>query len=141
MPGGVNFRSARVAKVIAFAQKHPIQAQASADKAHILDEDLLEADDFIEGKRVPSGLHYRAAPSLQPVARRPFAFNLETSADVGQQHEARRARDQVATGAAHRVAGLRGEIEFQELLESLRAPDDRTEPARAQKIVAHTVTL
>src|SRR5436305_6239673 len=99
MPGGVNFRSARVAKVIAFAQKHPIQAQASADKAHILDEDLLEADDFIEGKRVPSGLHYRAAPSLQPAARRPFALDFEAGAAVGQQHETGRAGHQMSAGA------------------------------------------
>ena len=78
----------RVAEVVPFAQKHPVEAQAWAHKAGILEEKAVQAGDFIEGEPVSSGLHHRAAPSLQPGARHPFALYLETRPAVAQQHEA-----------------------------------------------------
>src|ERR1700730_4929497 len=45
----------------------------------------------------------------------------------------------MSAGAANGFACLGREIERQEFRESLGAPDDRTKPASAQKIVAHAV--
>ena len=88
-----------------------------------------------------SCLQDRAAPSLQPVARRPFALDLEACTVVGQQHEAGRARDQMAAGTANDCACLGGKVEFENLLQGVGPPDDGTESACAQKIVANAVAL
>ena len=55
----------------------------------------MQAQDFIERELVFPGLQHGAAPPLQPVARRPLAFDLEAGAAVGEQQEAGRARDDV----------------------------------------------
>ena len=127
--------------MVPFAEENAVGTQAAAYEARVLDEDALKADDFIERERVLAGLQDRAAPSLQPVARRPFALDLEAGPAVGQQHEAGGARNQMGAGAAHGFPRLGGEVERQKFRERLGAPDDRAEPAGAQEIVAHAMPL
>ena len=99
----------------------------------------MEANDFIEGERVPSSLHDSAAPSLQPGAGRPFALDLEAGPAVGQQHEAGGAGHKMGAGAADGVPRPGGKVCFKEARESLGAPDDRAEAAVAEQVVAHAV--
>ena len=73
-----------IAGVVAIAEEHAVGAQARLHEARVLDEDAVKPDDFVEREPVLPRLQDGAAPSLQPVARRPFAFNLETRAAVGE---------------------------------------------------------
>ena len=99
----------------------------------------MQPEDFVERQRVLAGLQHRAAPPLQPVARRALALDLEARAAVGQQHEARRARDQMGAGAADGFARLGGEIQADEFGQRRCAPDDRAKASGAQQIVADAV--
>ena len=127
--------------VVPFAEENAVGTQAGADESRVLDQDALKADDFIESEPVLAGLQDRAAPPLQPVARRALALDLEAGPAVGQQHEAGGARDQMGARAAHGFPRLGGEIEREKFRQSFGAPDDRAEPAGAQQIVAHAVAL
>jgi hypothetical protein len=53
-----------------------------------------------------SGLQHRAAPPLQPAARRLFAFDLEAGAAVRQQKETGRARDHVRASTSNDLVRL-----------------------------------
>src|ERR1700737_2450678 len=94
--------------VVALAEKDAIGPQADMDKASILDQDVLEADDFIEGKFVFPGLQYSLAPTFQPVAWRPFPFDFKTRAAIGQQQEARGARHDMSACPAESFSRLLG---------------------------------
>ena len=72
----------------------------------------VKADDFIEGQAVLAGLQDGAAPSLQPVARRALALNLEAGPAVGQQHETGGARDQMCARMPHGFPCFGREVEF-----------------------------
>ena len=70
--------------VVALAEKDAVGPQPNMHKPAILDQDVLQPDDFIEGEFVFSGLQYSFAPALQPVAGRPLSLDFKTSAAVGQ---------------------------------------------------------
>ena len=80
--------------------------QTRVHEPSVLDEDTVKAKDFIKRKRIPAGLQDRTAPSLQAVARRTLALDLETGLAVGQQHEAGSARDQLYSPAIARLTLL-----------------------------------
>ena len=101
----------------------------------------MQPDDFVQGQRVPSGLQDRTAPALEPSARRALAFDLKARATVGQQKEARRARDQVSPGAPDGFPCSLGEIEGKTPGEHRRPPDDGTEARGAEQIVTNAVPL
>ena len=101
----------------------------------------MKTDYFVECEAVLPCLQDGAAPAFQAVARRPFALNLEAGAAIGAQHEACCTCNEMAASAAHGLARLAGEIESQHPPQRLSAPDDRTEPARAQEIVADAMAL
>src|SRR5690606_35843279 len=105
----------------------------------ILDQHLVEPDDLVDIELVAPCLHDGAAPSLQPVARRTFAFNLEARAAVGQQHETRSSGDEMGAGATDGLARLLVERPTDEPLQRFGAAYDRTEAPRAQQVVADAV--
>jgi hypothetical protein len=129
----------RIAVLIPFAQKDAVGTQAHKHESRVLDKDAVKSDDFLERERVLSRLLDSATPSLEAVARRTLALDLETGLAVGQQHEAGGAGYQMSARAPHGFPRPGRDVERQELRESSGTPDDRTEPAGAQKIVAHAV--
>ena len=126
--------------MVPLAQENAVGPQAGPREARVLDQDAMQAHDFVERQRVLPGLQHRAAPPLQPVARRPFAFDLEAGAAVGQQKEAGRARDHVRAGASNDLVRLGSERARAEVRERLRPANDRAEGRRAEQVVAHLVT-
>ena len=98
-PRADEFRQ-RIALMVALAEEDAVRTQTGVYEARVLDEDALQANDFVQRERVLAGLQDRAAPAFQAAARRPFALDLETGAAVGKQHETGRARHHVRAGAA-----------------------------------------
>ena len=131
----------RNARMIAFPQEPAVGPQARAHEACVLDKEAVKTDYFVECEAVLPCPQDGATPAFQAVARRPFTFNLEAGAAIGEQHEARCTCNEMAASAAHGFARLAGEIESQHPTQGLSAPYDRTEPARAQEIVADAMAL
>ena len=100
----------------------------------------MQAQDLVKRQRVFSGLQHRAAPPLQPAARRLFAFDLEAGAAVREQKETGRARDHVRAGASNDLVRLGSERARAEVGERLRPANDRAEGRRAEQVIAHLVT-
>ena len=130
-----------VVAVVPFAQKDPVVAIADRGQAIIADQDAVQAVDLglIEGAL--AGLEHRASPALQAVDGRALAFDLETRAAVGQQHEACRTRHDMAARLADGLLGPPGQIERDQRFELLGAPDHRAEGAGAKQVVPDAVAL
>jgi hypothetical protein len=56
--------------MVAFTQEHAIGAQALVDEPPVLDEDVVQSDDLVEGELVLPRLQDGAPPSLETAARR-----------------------------------------------------------------------
>lgn len=110
-------------------------------KSRVLDEDVVKAKDFFKRKRIPASLQDRAAPSLQPVARRTLTLDLETGLAVGQQRETGSACNEMGAGSTHDLPSPGRKVQRQKSRQSRGAPDNRTKPAAAQKIVSHAVAF
>ena len=82
-PGTDKLRE-RIAVVVALAKKNAIRTQARLNEPRILNENALQPSDLVQGKRIFASLEDRASPSLEPVPRRSFAFDLKTRAAVGE---------------------------------------------------------
>ena len=97
----------RVAVVVALSEKHAVGPQADMDEPGIFDQDAPgRAAHFIDAQFVLFHLPDAAAPTFKPVARRALALDLEARAAVGQQQEARGARDEVAADSSDRLRRL-----------------------------------
>jgi hypothetical protein len=64
--------------LIPSAQKDAVGTQAHKHESRVLDKDAVKSDDFLERERVLSRLLDSATPSLEAVARRTLALDLET---------------------------------------------------------------
>ena len=137
-PGTDEFRP-WIAVVVSFAEEDAVKSQSRPNESRVLDQDALQAGDFLDRQPVLAGLQDRTAPPLQPAARRTLALDLEAGPAVGEQHETGSARNEMGARAPDDVARPGGEIELHELRERLGAPDHRTESDRAQEIVPHAV--
>ena len=131
----------RVALVVPLSQENAVGTETGMHETGVLDQDALQAKDFVEGEGIPAGFEDGAAPALQAGARRALALDLETRPAVGQQHETRGARHQMGARAAHGFPRLGGKVEPQEPGERLGAPDDGAESAGAQQVVAHAMAF
>src|SRR5262249_7159488 len=98
------------------------------------------AQDLVQRKGVFAGLEDSAPPSLEPVARRPFAFDLEAGAAVSEQKETRGARNEMCASPPDRLARLCGEIKGDRILQSLGPAYDRTEARGPEEIIAYTMS-
>src|SRR5258705_4858351 len=125
--------------MIALAEKDAVQAESDMAETVVLYQDALQADDFIQSELVLPGLQHGLAPTLQPVARRTFAFDLKACAAVGQQHEAGGARDNTCARSPEGFGGLPVEPSFGEFFEAFGPSHDGAITA-AKQIVADTVT-
>jgi hypothetical protein len=94
----------RITQMVALADECPVGPEARAHEARVLDEDIVQPDDLVEGERVLPRLEYGAPLSFETVARRTFALNLEARAAVGQQQEADGPRGEMGANAAHGIA-------------------------------------
>ena len=74
----------RIAKMVALAQEHATWTKARMHEAGVLDEDVVQPDDFTDGELVLSGLQDGTPPTLQSVARGALSFNLEAGVAVGE---------------------------------------------------------
>jgi hypothetical protein len=63
---------------VAVADKTPFVAQAERHKAIVTNDDALQAKQFVEIDRLASGFAEGAAPALDTLSRRMFAFNFNT---------------------------------------------------------------
>ena len=115
-----------VAVVVTLTQEDAVRSQPRMDEACILDEDAVQADDLRQREIVLAGLQNRAAPSLQSVSRRAFAFDLEARPAICEQHEAGRTGDQMGAGTTDGLPGFGREVELEELLQCRSAANDRT---------------
>ena len=128
-----------IAMMIALANKHAVGTKACLHEPCVFDQNAVKAYDFIEGKLGPASLHDGFAPTLQPVARRPFAFDLEARPAVGQEQETGGAGYELTGGAANSLAGLFSKRQIDKTGERLRSANDGTEAPRAEQIVPDAV--
>src|ERR1700674_386572 len=129
----------RVAVVIALAQKHTIWPQADAHKPLILYQYPLKPNDLIKSKLVFARLQNGPAPPLQPVARRPFAFDFKTGKAIHQKQEACRTGNEMRARAPQRFGRLLPKSALRKLCQQFRPSYDWTKSAAAEKVVPHAV--
>jgi hypothetical protein len=131
----------RIAVMVVLAEEDAVRTQTGANEPSVLDKNPLHPEDFFQRERVLPGLEQGPPPSLQTVARRPLPFDFKTGAAVRQQEETRGAGDQVSASPADGLARFRGKVKIDEFSESFPTPDNGTEPAGAQQVVANAVLL
>ena len=125
---------------VALAEEGAIRTQARANEPRVLDENALKAKDLVQCEGILACLEDGAPPSLEPVARRPFAFDLKTGAAVSQQEDARSAGNEMCASPPECLAHSCGEIKGDGIFQVLGSANDWTEARRPKQIIAYTMS-
>ena len=139
MTSGDVGRDERAASAVALAHIAAFRAQSKVDKAHIADQEALQAQELVEIQRVLSGLADCLTPALDAVLGWLFALDLEAGAGILEQEEGSRPCQDIGRDGRDDLLRAAGEVSREKSVQDLGTKHQGAELRCSGKIVADAV--